>query len=296
VYTIIGGDGREYGPVPADQVRTWISSGRADMNTRARELGSDEWRPLGDIPEFAGGPRRTPAPPVMAPEPGDARALADTLIAGARDFDVFRCYERSWALVKSQFWPLLGVTLLVGLISVICRVPPYLGMVVSLTLSGVFTGGLQYYYLKRIRGQPTDIGDAFAGFTLAFGPLVIAFIVYLALVMTGFVLLILPGIYLAVAYQFAFLLILDRKLDFWSALEVSRRVITARWWPMFGLGLLGVLFAIIGLLCLVVGVFVAIVLIQGAGVYAYEDLCNPQGRSASAAPRPSPADPPAPAG
>jgi uncharacterized RDD family membrane protein YckC len=36
-------------------VRTWISSGRANLDTKAKAVGSTEWRPLGDFAEFGGG-------------------------------------------------------------------------------------------------------------------------------------------------------------------------------------------------------------------------------------------------
>ncbi len=54
MFTIIGGDGREYGPATADQVRAWINGGRANLETRAKVAGSGEWRRLGDFPEFGG--------------------------------------------------------------------------------------------------------------------------------------------------------------------------------------------------------------------------------------------------
>lgn len=69
MFIIIGGDGKEYGPVNVEQIRAWIAGGRANLDTRAKALGSDEWRRLGDFAEFA-----TPgelAPPVM---PGAAAA------------------------------------------------------------------------------------------------------------------------------------------------------------------------------------------------------------------------------
>jgi uncharacterized RDD family membrane protein YckC len=52
MFTIIGGDGKEYGPVSAEQLRSWIAGGRANLDTKARAVGSDEWRRLGDLPEF----------------------------------------------------------------------------------------------------------------------------------------------------------------------------------------------------------------------------------------------------
>jgi uncharacterized RDD family membrane protein YckC len=63
MFTIIGGDGKEYGPASADQIRAWITAGRANLSTQARAAGTDVWRPLGDFPEFT-----TPdQPPEIAP-------------------------------------------------------------------------------------------------------------------------------------------------------------------------------------------------------------------------------------
>lgn len=68
MFIIIGGDGKEYGPVNAEQIRSWIAGGRANLETRAKALGSEDWRRLGDFAEFA-----TPGdlvPPVMPAGPG----------------------------------------------------------------------------------------------------------------------------------------------------------------------------------------------------------------------------------
>jgi hypothetical protein len=284
VYTIIGGDGREYGPVPTDQIRSWIASGRADLNTKAKELGSDEWKTLGDFPAFSGGVARAgepPAPIAASTSPlvsSDVDQIVGELTARAGKLDVFGCYERSWNLLKNHFWPLLGVSLLIALITAAFGFSLVPGIFLGVTLGGVFTGGLQYYYLKKVRGETTNLGDAFAGFTIALGTLIIASILTCLFCMVGTFLLLLPGIYLSVAYQFTYLLAIDKKLDFWTAMEVSRRVITANWWRMFGLMLLAVPFFLMGLVCLGVGIFVAIVLVQGALVCAYEDLCNPKAK------------------
>jgi hypothetical protein len=52
MYRIIGADGREYGPISADQMRQWIAENRANAATRVLAEGATEWRPLGSIPEF----------------------------------------------------------------------------------------------------------------------------------------------------------------------------------------------------------------------------------------------------
>ena len=61
MFTIIGGDGKEYGPVSAQQIRAWIVAGRADLATKARAEGAEEWMPLGDFTEFS-----PEVPPLLA--------------------------------------------------------------------------------------------------------------------------------------------------------------------------------------------------------------------------------------
>ncbi len=52
MFTIIGGDGKEYGPVGVSQIRSWLVAGRASLDTKARAVGADDWRTLGEFPEF----------------------------------------------------------------------------------------------------------------------------------------------------------------------------------------------------------------------------------------------------
>src|SRR6185436_11585075 len=53
MYIIIGADSREYGPISAEQLRQWITEGRANAQTRVRAEGLADWKLLGDLPEFA---------------------------------------------------------------------------------------------------------------------------------------------------------------------------------------------------------------------------------------------------
>ena len=53
MYKIRGNDGKEYGPVPVDQMHQWIREGRANAQTQVQLEGSTEWQALGTLPEFA---------------------------------------------------------------------------------------------------------------------------------------------------------------------------------------------------------------------------------------------------
>ena len=247
MFTIVGADGKEYGPVPAEQVQAWMAAGRANRQTKGRREGTAEWMTLAEFPEFAGGAAGG-APPAVATstQPVDPKAYAADLIARAPKLGVGATIGRSWDLLKGNFWPLVGVTFIVVMVQGAANAVPLLGFLAGLLLGGVFAGGLYLYYLRRLRGETVEVGDAFAGFTLAFVPLMLAGLVSSLLTGLGFLLLILPGIYLAVAWAFTYLLIIDQKLEFWTAMEVSRRVITAQWWRMFGLMILAGIIAALG--------------------------------------------------
>ncbi len=71
-YTIIGGDGKEYGPVSGEDLRKWIADGRANARTQVRGEGATEWKSLPEFPELAAvlkgavPPPLSPAAPVAA--------------------------------------------------------------------------------------------------------------------------------------------------------------------------------------------------------------------------------------
>jgi uncharacterized membrane protein len=142
-------------------------------------------------------------------------------------------------------------------------------------LGGAINAGWFYYYLRKARGLPTSLGDAFAGFSKALVALILIRVIVTAFVVVGMICLVLPGIYLLVAYTFACLAALDKGLGFWAAMEASRRVVTSQWWRVLGLLLLSLPFLLLGVAALGVGVFVAIPLIVGAYAYAYDDLFSP---------------------
>jgi uncharacterized RDD family membrane protein YckC len=79
MFTIIGSDGKEYGPVTTEQIRTWIAAGRANLDTQAKRVDTPDWKRVGDFPEFATG---TGAPPPLAPVAGVAGVgVVDTNLA-----------------------------------------------------------------------------------------------------------------------------------------------------------------------------------------------------------------------
>jgi uncharacterized membrane protein len=68
------------------------------------------------------------------------------------------------------------------------------------------------------------------------------------------------------------LLVLDKGFDFWPAMEVSRKVVNRHFWKVFLFALVSLLVLLAGMLCFVVGFFVALPIVTAATVYAYEDI------------------------
>src|ERR1043166_271348 len=78
MYRIIGGDGKEYGPISQEQLRQWIVESRVNAHTQARPDGATDWQPIAAFPGFAellrsrppvGGPYTPPAQAFAASQP-----------------------------------------------------------------------------------------------------------------------------------------------------------------------------------------------------------------------------------
>jgi hypothetical protein len=77
MYKIIGADGNEYGPIPAEQVRQWVAEGRLNGLSKIQVDGSGEWKELREMAEFSTLVPPPPPPITLgaAPRPGYAGTL-----------------------------------------------------------------------------------------------------------------------------------------------------------------------------------------------------------------------------
>lgn len=222
------------------------------------------------------------APPPAASGP----ALAQEILARDYTLNIRSCIRRGWKLLKGEFWPFVGITALViallGFASSMggatVRHGPAgdtsteISSAVAMLVWGPLMGGLLFYFLKKIRCQPATVEIAFCGFSQRFLHLFLAGFVTSLLTGLGFFCLMLPGIYLAIAWMFTLPLVMDKHLDFWSAMELSRKVVTKHWFKFLGLALVLMMLAFCGVLLFVFGIFVMSPLILASLMYAYEDV------------------------
>jgi hypothetical protein len=229
-YFMIGGDGREYGPVDAEQLRLWVREGRANGETLLRLEGETEWKPLRSFPDFEAefGP-----PPATAAAPPPVAGFVE----GPHDVPVLvgHSFARAWHLVGQHFGVIFTATLMVWLTFTVFMYAGWLSILIMI-FYGPLLGGLFMVFLKLIRvGQATP-ADLFALTRDHALPLILTGFVSLVLTQIATVCCcVLPGIYLQIAWLLALPLVADRGVGFWEGLETSRRVVTRHWFKVFAL-------------------------------------------------------------
>lgn len=177
-YLIIGGDGKEYGPVTDADVRKWIAEGRLSALSQAKSESDAEFRPLAQFPEFAEAFAPAAAPATIAPLPS-AAGFAE------RDYelDLGGCFSSGWELVKNNMGVLFVGTLVYLLIQMAMgglQQIPFVGVGIALAnfvISGPLMGGVFYLFIRVNRGEPAEVGDIFSGFRRAFGQLFLGVLV-----------------------------------------------------------------------------------------------------------------------
>ena len=111
---------------------------------------------------------------------------------------------------------------------------PSLFQVVTQVVSMLFIAGLLFMGIRKVAGDSVSWKMIFHGFSFT-GKIIVVTILQFILVSIGFLLLILPGIYLAVGYAMAIPLIVDKNLSPWQALETSRKAVHKVWWKVAAL-------------------------------------------------------------
>ncbi len=239
MFKIIGGDGQEYGPVTAEQLRGWIVENRANGETKVRPEGGGDWIPLSALPEFAdalaaGIPAEAPPQAPTEDAPVWTPAYDEAFTPPSESLDVGECLGHGWQLLTSHSLLIVGATSIVWALltasSFTC-----LGGIISMVMGGALYGGLALLILRLIRGQPASVGVVFSCFGAGFVQLMLINIVTHFLSGIGMLFCLLPGIYLKVIWVFSLGLAADRGMAFWPAMELSRRVVSAQFFRVAAL-------------------------------------------------------------
>jgi uncharacterized membrane protein len=191
-------------------------------------------------------------------------------------------YQVGWETLKKLFPELLVVLLVQTLVSLpvgFANTMLFPGLpdemfsnlfnaVYGLLVIAPVSYGCAWVYLKAVRGEPFRVYDIFFVFQ-QIGQVILACILVWLIVVAGLILLIVPGIIFACKLVFVPYLIMDKKLSATDAIHKSWEMTRGYGWTIFGMAVVSIFIILLGVICLIVGVFPAILWISlaFAGLY-----------------------------
>ena len=204
----------------------------------------------------------------FCPSCGQAVGAADALGASAPSTWVLpvgvqsqtgRWLSAGWQLVKSD----LGNYVLISIVFTILNGVPF--------IQGALIAGFHIFTAKKLLGRPAEFADLFKGFNF-FIPTLVASLLIGLFTFIGTLACIIPGLVVAAMYKFTYLFIIDKRMDFWPAMQASHAIVKQDYFgfTMFQLAAVGV--NILGFLCCIVGLFVTIPLTFAAITVAYQEI------------------------
>ncbi len=198
--------------------------------------------------------------------------------------------SEGWALsngFKASFWGgfliymgvVFALAMAMGVLSVAVTVASseagilvtVLSQLVQLIVTAPLVAGLFMLGIKRAAGQPVNAFMIFNYFPKTL-PLFLTYLLMLLLVVIGFVLLVIPGIYLTIAYALALPLLVDKNLGIWESLETSRKGLTRCWFRFFGFGIIGLLIVLVSAIPLGIGLIWTLPWLYAALGVIYRDV------------------------
>jgi hypothetical protein len=128
--------------------------------------------------------------------------------------------SRAWDMVTAD----LGSFIILGLIYAVIIAVTSGTVIGELFFIGPLSVGFFYVIFEKIRGKDINIGDITKGFSF-FIAAVLSNILIMLFIAVGLVFCIIPGFIILALYVFAPAFIVEQNLDFWQAMEASRKVV-----------------------------------------------------------------------
>lgn len=186
-----------------------------------------------------------------------------------------------WRLFAANPIPHIAYTVAMLVILFVLNWIPLVGQLVAAIFLAPLMAALYRVLDQQERGRKTTASDYLEVLNDPV-PLMLLSLVMTILVTIGFFLLVIPGIYLSVAYLFAIPLVLFYRLDFWSGLETSRKLITRDWFGYFVLVIVIAVLNMIGAALFGVGLLVTVPFTSAIVLAAFRhQIGTPGSRAAS---------------
>ncbi len=201
----------------------------------------------------------------------DNRTRINRLIENGYTFDLEKYFSEGWDLFRKQPGPFVVYALVAGIILMAIGFIPIFGAIVSAVISPPLTAGLFLGARKIDLSGGAELNDFFKGFDHIVQLFLLSLIsgVFITI---GIVLLIIPGIWFAVAVGLSVPLVLFVKADFWEGITLSVKLVNKKWFNFFALVILLFLLNLVGTLVFFVGLLITIPLTYCITYSAYKDI------------------------
>jgi len=186
-------------------------------------------------------------------------------------FNLSYCISQGYDVFKQNIGGFVLYTLVYFGVSIALAFIPLVGSLSAAALGSALSAGLFMAARKIKNGETVEFSQFFDGFKLG-APIFLVGLIVQILTAVGLLLLIIPGIYLAIAYAFASMFVTFHGMDFWPAMEASRKVIGKNWFGMLGFFLVLGLINVGGVLALGVGLLVTFPITLCAVYVAFEEV------------------------
>jgi len=189
--------------------------------------------------------------------------------------EVSSVYGFAWKVLKKYFWELL----IISLIMMVAESPSGIfsgnhgnlsfgegsfGFFFWLLIGGPVSYSSMFVFLKAVRGENFEIKDAFSCFGPNYVEIMLANFLTTFIIVFGFVFLIIPGIVFACKLAFVPYLVMDKKMKAMDAIKASWKMTSGYSWKIFFIGILMVFIILGGIILLFVGIFPAMIWVNGA--------------------------------
>ncbi len=207
--------------------------------------------------------------PITSAEPSERYGSLGKGLRGEYNFRISEVLKEAWGLTKGTKRYVVAGTVIMysitfalkfiaghlikntdstGLIYGIQALYQFISMAVTYPLSA----GIMMIGIRRSVGLSISFSSIFSYFGRIVS-LFIANILQMIFLVIGFFLLVIPFIYLSVAYCLAIALIVDKNFGPWRALETSRKAVTHRWFKIAVLGFIIMLIISLSVIPMFVG-------------------------------------------
>jgi hypothetical protein len=221
-------------------------------------------------------------------------------------------FRTGWRIMKDNFLRLLLVVIILAVLVAPFKVPNFkfdltdlpgidhnIGRFLGLGIFAAFFGLIAFIYaflvapvfqyggnlifVHAVRRIKPDFELLVRGFTESYLHIILANLLVIALIVLGFIALIVPGIIIACRLAFVSYLVMDKKLDPIEAVETSWKLTRGHGWQIFFMAVASFFIVIFGLVIMIVGVFPAITWIACSFASLYQSVLNEKEHSSEIA-------------